>query len=183
MVSALPIRASVSLFDLDEGRLWFEDARGSATILSDDGSGNLQLTTASNANVEVGDAITFNDPPDYNFLGGQVIGLSGSTIITTNIPFNGAGTTPAGWTTGEGIKFRDTPRDQLREIYVEMTLNQNKIISVTFDNDKFFPLNNGNPMRNHSQFTMFVKKDTTLNFVIFDSLSGLPFGDIAVTAP
>jgi len=160
-VSTFPIRDERTSSSLFREFLFFDvkDSFGGVT----DVGGFLQLEGAIEAdNVKVGDAIWVDGGANYDQVNGLVTGTGNQTILT-DIPFNGGGS--GTYTTSSGIRWKDdTPKNNLREIHVQMLLDNTVQIEVTFDNVNYFAINNNGTLLGVSTFTMFVTDDSRLNF-------------------
>ena len=162
-----------------QGGLLFKDFEGtySGVITA---AGLAEFTVADNFDVAVGDTIFVNGP-NYPFKYGKVLGVTGTTIITTDIVFTADDT--GIWESSSNVLWtEDTPPNTLKEIHLQILTSESVVISVTLDGRDFFPLNNNGQLFGLSTITMFVGANTELNFVVSSATTGGFFMDLVVAA-
>lgn len=64
----------------------------------------------------------------------------------------------------QDITFQDTPDGVRQEIQIQLGTGASATIQITFDGATFIPINNNVPLFGLSTFTIYVQKDTLLNF-------------------
>jgi hypothetical protein len=135
--------------------------------LIDDG-GNTKFTTTTEVhNLQVGDrvAIKSSDGIAIDDSDSLVISTTGTTF-TTDLPFPGTDTNDTGiaWNVDPIAWDNSTPADFLREVHIQFDTNKITFINVSLDQETWMDFNNATEIRGLVTVTMFVKKDTILNF-------------------
>ncbi len=172
-VSGFPIKAIASgLFDQDES--WFNTAEASFTAVFQSGS-RATFPVSNLFGFKVGQTVEIAGG-SYNAETGTITSIEDDKAghnIFTNIAFTGS---------DSGIIFVDgsiewdvkTPEDFLREIHVQFDIGGSVAfeVEVTTNGEiDWMLINNGDPIVGLQTFTMFVTKDTLLNFRIHASES------------
>ena len=140
----------------------FSSERGAFNTVSDNG-GKAQFNTTASFNLSVGSIVQIIGLvySDFNAI---IISVESPTSFTLDIDFTASA---AGlFLVNDFVTFEDTPSDFMREVQVQFLTSGFTIISITFDGgDNYIPVNDGVSATGLFTFTIFVKKDSVVNFI------------------
>lgn len=166
-VSGFPIKAEGSNSAAAQEEPWLSNARGTYNTISNISSkAQFHINSFATGNIDdiiVGQSFFVNSASYPNSYGVITAVNYNNNRVTTDIDFNGSES--GDWVYGNNCLFNvDTPEDILREVHVQFDTGSAVIVELTFDGINFMPINNNQTIFGLQTFTIFVTKETKLNF-------------------